>query len=91
MNGSLRVLIAEDNPADVELVLRELRRAGFSIEWQVVDNEREYLSLLRPDLDLVLSDFDMPQFTGSRALEVVRRADVDVGLVLVAGNLNEDL
>lgn len=91
MNGSLRVLIAEDNPADVELVVRELRRAGFTLELRVVDNEPEYLSHLRPDLDLVLSDFDMPQFTGTRALEILKERDLDLPFIIVSGTIGEEV
>jgi pentatricopeptide repeat protein len=41
MAGRLRVLITEDRPADAELVLYELRRAGFEPDWTRVDNETD--------------------------------------------------
>ncbi len=41
MSRPLRVLIVEDNPADAELVLRQLRRAGFAPEGSRVDSEPE--------------------------------------------------
>lgn len=87
----LRVLIAEDDPADVELIVRELRRAGFNIEWRVVDNEADYVSLLRPDVDLVLSDYSMPQFDGSRALDLLRERDPDLPFIIVSGTIGEDV
>lgn len=31
----LRILLAEDNPYDAELIVEELRRAGFSLTFQV--------------------------------------------------------
>lgn len=91
MNGPLRILIAEDSPADVELLLRELRRASFALEWEVVDNEPDFVEHLRPDLDLVLSDYDMPQFTGLRALEILRQRDPDLPFIIVSGTIGEDL
>ena len=39
----LKILLVEDNPHDAELVLRELRRAGFDFEYQRVDTEEDYL------------------------------------------------
>ena len=43
MAQPLRVLLVEDNPPDADLVLMELRRAGFDPEWQRVCNERGFL------------------------------------------------
>ena len=71
MTTPLRLLIAEDNPADAELLLRELRKAGFEPEWTRVDTEEDYLAQLHGDLDIVLSDYVMPQFGGLRALELL--------------------
>jgi len=48
MKKSLRVLLAEDDPADAELILRELRRAGFEPEWKRVDTEAEFMASLDP-------------------------------------------
>lgn len=90
MSGPLRILIAEDNPADVELLLRELRCAGFTLQWEVVDHEPDFVKLLRPDLDLVLSDYNMPQFTGLRALEILRQRDPDLPFIIVSGAIGED-
>ena len=68
MSHQLHVLIVEDNPADAELLVRELRRAQFDPQWQRVETEEDYLANLRPDLDLILSDFEMPEFGGPRGL-----------------------
>ena len=74
MPQPIKVLIAEDNPADAELLLRELRRAGFDPDWHRVDTEPAYLERLHDGPDLVLSDFEMPQFNGLRALELLKRS-----------------
>jgi hypothetical protein len=39
MATPLKVLIIEDRPADAELVLYELKQAGFAPEWTGVDTE----------------------------------------------------
>jgi len=36
-----RVLILEDNAADAELMVRELRKAGLDPKWELVDTEQE--------------------------------------------------
>lgn len=86
----LKVLIAEDNPDDADLVLRELRRAGFAPDCQRVDTEAGYLACLRDDVDLILSDFEMPQFSGLRALELLKERGLEVPFVLISGAIGEE-
>lgn len=90
MQSSLNILMAEDNPADAELVLRELDRSGFDYHWKRVDNEPDFLGNLNPDLDLILSDYDMPQFNGFRALELLRQSGMEIPFILVSGTIGED-
>jgi two-component system sensor histidine kinase UhpB len=44
MSIPLSVLILEDRPADAELMLYELRRAGFDPAWQRVETDADYLA-----------------------------------------------
>jgi signal transduction histidine kinase len=90
MPQPLKVLIAEDNPSDAELVVRELRRAGFEPEWQRVDTEAAFLERLNDGLDLVLSDYDMPQFGGLRALELLKQSGLEVPFIIVSGTIGEE-
>jgi PAS domain S-box-containing protein len=90
MSQPLKLLIAEDNPADAEMLLRALRRAGFEPDWRRVDTEREYLEQLNGGLDLVLSDYEMPQFSGLRALELLKTSGLEVPLIIVSGTIGED-
>jgi PAS domain S-box-containing protein len=87
----LRVLIVEDSPADAELIARELRDAGFDLDWNRVDTEAEYLSHLRPDLDIILSDYEVPQFGGPRALELLQARGLDVPFIIISGRIGEDV
>ena len=86
----LRVLLVEDNPADAELMLRELRRAGFKPDATRVDTEADYLANLDPALDIILSDYSMPQFSGLRALELANERGVDIPFVIVSGAIGEE-
>ena len=90
MKRPIRVLIVEDNPADAELVVRELHRAGFDPQWQRVDTEAEFLDRLHPDLDIILSDYSMPQFDGLRALELLKQGGRDVPFIFISGTLGEE-
>jgi signal transduction histidine kinase len=88
--GQLRVLHVEDNHLDAEFVARSLRKGGFSISVVVVQNEaafRRELDLQIPDV--VLVDYNLPQWSGMAALEVLRQKHVDIPLILVSGALGD--
>lgn len=92
MTRSLNILIAEDSATDAELLLRQLRRAGFEPNWKRVDSEPQFRDALRTAaVDLVLSDFEMPQFTGLTALKLLKASGLDVPFILVSGTIGEDL
>jgi PAS domain S-box-containing protein len=86
----LRVLVLEDTPAHAELMIRELRRAGFGPHWQRVETEQDYLARLTPDLDLILADYNMPQFDARRALELMHARGLDIPFIVVSGSMGED-
>ncbi len=91
MPTPLRVLILEDNPADAELMLHELRRAGFDPAWQRVETEADYLARLDPTLDLILADYSLPQFDGLRALQLLRAQGLDIPFIIVSGSISEEV
>lgn len=91
MAKPLKLLIVEDRALDADLMVRELERAGFAPEWKRVDTERQYLENLHPGLDLVISDYEVPQFNGLRALELLRTRDYGIPFILVSGTIGEDL
>lgn len=68
-----RILLVDDCADDAELVCLELAKGGVDAECRRVDSERELLEAL-PSFSphLVLSDLNMPGFSGQRAIELVR-------------------
>ena len=91
MSRPLKVLIAEDSAGDAELIVRELRKAGFDPDWRRVETEPDFVAALSPDLDIILSDFEMPQFSGIRALEVLREHALEVPFILISGTIGEEI
>ena len=87
----LRVLILEDRPTDAELILHELRQAGFDPEWQRVETEEEYLTALHPALEIILSDYSLPHFDGLSALRLLRARGLDLPFIIVSGTIGEDI
>ena len=89
MTTRLRVLLLEDRPEDAELILLELRRAGFEPDYRRVDTEQEYLAVLNPEVDIILSDYSMPHFDGLRALILLQGQGLDIPFILVTGGFEE--
>ncbi len=81
----------EDNPFDAELVLRELGRGGFAPEWQRVESEADFLATLSPGFDIILSDYDMQEFTAPRALELLKQSGFDIPFIIISGTIGEDV
>lgn len=91
MGIPLRVLIVEDSEDDSALIVRELKRAGYETDFKRVDSHDALKSILAlQDWDLVISDFSMPQFSGTDALKLVRATGSDAPFIFVSGTMGED-
>jgi len=90
MPRPLKVLIAEDNLDDAELLVRRLRQAGYEPNWTRVDTEADYLAALGPTIDIVLSDYVMPQFNGLRALELLKKSFPETPFIVISGTIGEE-
>jgi len=79
---SKRVLVAEDDSAIRNLLLRVLGRAGFDIE--AVTNGRDAIAHLTVQpYDAVVLDLMMPEASGFEVLAWIRREKREVGKKLV--------
>ena len=90
MSKPLKVLIAEDSPDDAELTVRGLRKAGFEPEYRVVETEEDFRAALLGDVELVLSDYSMPQMNALKALELVSASGLDLPLIIISGTIGEE-
>lgn len=87
-NGKLRVLLIEDNPSDAELEIAELQRAGFDVTSDVVESRQAVTDCLgKKSYDVVLADYNLPQFQGMEAVAILREKGLSVPLILVTGAL----
>ena len=84
----LRVLIAEDSEDDALLLLRQLRRGGFRAAHHRVESARGLRAALdAQEWDLILTDFNMPQFSPADVVAGVRERDLDIPIILVSAHL----
>jgi signal transduction histidine kinase/CheY-like chemotaxis protein/HPt (histidine-containing phosphotransfer) domain-containing protein len=74
----LRVLVAEDNPVNQELMIHLLAKRGHTAV--VVGNGREALETLEHDsFDVVLMDVQMPEMDGFQATAAIRERERSTG------------
>ncbi len=80
-NGSVHILLAEDNPVNQKLATILLRKRGYQVT--VVDNGQQALdAITATDFDLVLMDVQMPDMSGTEATLELRRRETAGGLRL---------
>ncbi len=87
---ALRVLHIEDSEADHELAMAHLRRAGLVVQTRRVESAREFEVALDEAWDAILSDYNLPGFTGLDALALLRVSGRELPFILVSGEIGED-
>ncbi len=86
----LRILHLEDSDLDHELVASQLERAGLRTVFLHVDTREAFEAALGQRWDAIVSDFNLPGFTGLDALALVRARDATTPFILVSGEIGED-
>ncbi len=88
----LRLLIADDDQADVDLCLRYLRKSGVKFVAEYVSTRDEFAERLRAQpVDVVLSDYRMGSWTGMDALSTLKQIQPEVPLILMTGTLGDEI
>jgi signal transduction histidine kinase len=86
----LRVLHIEDSELDHELVLAHLLRGGLNAQARRIESEAEFRAALDDDWDVILSDFNLPGFSGLTALDILKQSGRLLPFILVSGEIGED-
>ena len=92
MGKKIDILIVEDVAADAELIVRELRKANILFNSLRVDTKPAFLAALcdfKPAI--VLSDYNLPQFGGPEALQLLKQRCDFIPFILVTGSLTEEV
>jgi PAS domain S-box-containing protein len=86
----IRVLLLEDSGFDAELLREHLLVAwpGAVLHW--VTGRADFAAALDQGPDVVLSDYELPGFSGRDALDLVRARSADLPFIFVSGVIGED-
>jgi len=87
----LKILVLEDSPQDLELIVEQLDDAGYILDLDHVDNEHAFVTSLRnKSYDIILSDFRLPGFDAFGALQISMEYCPDVPFICVSGSIGEE-
>lgn len=91
MVNHLRLLIVEDSEADTELLVRELRRTGYEVEFERVETDEAMRAMLTEKTwDLILSDYTLPKFSALQALETLKASGLAIPFIIISGTIGEE-
>ena len=83
----LRVLIVEDSANDCELIVRQLKRCGFIPQVKRVDSGPGLRRALEQYFwDIIITDHNLPTFSGAEALAVIRETGLNIPTLCVTGS-----
>ncbi|MCI0531482.1 MAG: ATP-binding protein [candidate division Zixibacteria bacterium] len=87
----LKVLLVEDSEDDSALLIRQLEQSGFRVDFRRVETAPELEQALQADKwDLIFFDYILPRLDAARALEIVRRRELQIPFIVVSGRAGEE-
>ncbi len=91
MKRPLNILHIEDNKAEAHLILHELKSHWAVIDFCRVDKMTDLQEALKKKWDIILSDYDLPCFTGIDALRLISDHGIDTPFIMVTGRFDDEI
>jgi two-component system, cell cycle sensor histidine kinase and response regulator CckA len=87
----IRLLIVEDNLQDAELLVATMIRAGYLVQHEVAPTEERLRQhLAQADFDVTLIDYNLQNWTGMDALDILKQSGKNIPAVMVTGSLGDE-
>ncbi len=90
-NSEVEIFILEDQASDYELVLLELKRSGLNCRYRHAKSKEDFINGLNDQIDIILADYNLPQFTALDALEILKERNLKIPFILVTGTQTEEV
>jgi len=92
MKAPLRVLVVEDSEFDAQMMVSLLRKGGYDVTAERVETADALKAALgNRTWDLVLSDYNLPEFNAPAALQMLKESGLDLPFIIVSGGIGEDI
>ena len=92
VSDQIRILVVEDREEDAALAAHELRKGGVAFTSLRVETRGDFLRALSEFApDIILSDYNLPQFNGLEALRLLKESSLDAPFILITGSMTEEV
>jgi len=87
----LRILQIEDSESDAELIARRIAGGGYEVLARRVESGEAMRDAMREGpWDVIVSDYSLPGFDASAALELLKSTGQDIPFIVVSGAIGEE-
>jgi two-component system cell cycle response regulator len=86
-----RMLIIEDDVPAAELLVHRLESAGLHFDWERVESEGAFRDALARAPDVILSDSEVPGFSGMTALAIAKKECPRAPFIFVTSHYEDDV
>ena len=87
----LNVLVVEDSEFDARMLIGLLKSGGFIPTFKRVETATEMVEALNHEKwEVILADYNLPEFSAPKALELLRNTKLDIPFIIVSGGIGED-
>lgn len=82
----------EDNPIDIDVIKKTLSKTSFELEFVTVSSGKEFTEKFNDSVyDLILCDYQLPDFTAIDALQLRNQSGSPTPFILITGAVSEDV
>ena len=91
MKSKISILHLEDQEADAILIKFYISKGLDNFDYYFVDDENDFIVALKErQIDLILSDYQLPDYSGMEALNFVKTNYPQIPFIFVTGKMGED-
>jgi diguanylate cyclase (GGDEF)-like protein/PAS domain S-box-containing protein len=87
----IRILHLEDHPRDADVIRDKLAIADLICDIDLVNSREEYdVALAGGPFDLILCDYNLPDYDGLSALKLARQRQPGIPVIIISGSIEEE-